>query len=140
MGFMQSRFQKFLFLVVAVSISTTCFAKGLHGGMNTIYIPKVFNGITSLKSIPVDIYVPSGDVRATLLVLPGWNYSRQRWHRETDLLKFADKYGFRCVFPEMGKSNYESKFFKESYPRPLWGKKLSGGAWIHKIFIPSGIV
>ena len=123
--------------VVALFCSLSLYAKdNLKKGMNSIKVPKKYNGAVANQAIPVDIFVPKGEIKAILLVLPGWNFSRKRWYKETDLLKFAQENGFCCVFPEMGKSNYESKFFKESYPRPLWKKKIPGGLWVSQILLP----
>ena len=88
----------------------------------------------SVKMIPVDIYVPENEnIIGDILVLPGWRYSRKRWYKETDLLKYAEKYGFRAVFPEMGITNYESKYFKKT---TLKWAATPGGKWIKEIFIP----
>jgi putative tributyrin esterase len=90
--------------------------------------------IESASMIPVDIYLPrSKTITGDILVLPGWRFSRKRWHKETDLLKFADKYGFRAIFPEMGVTNYESKYFKETTMK--WAA-TPGGKWIKEIMIP----
>ena len=84
--------------------------------------------------IPVDLYVPvSKKINGDILVLPGWKFTRTRWHKETDLLTFAAKYGYRCVFPEMNTSCYESSWFPET--RLKWSA-MPGGKWIQDILIP----
>jgi hypothetical protein len=105
----------------------------LKAGMNTIKISDRHESVNS-KTIPVDIYIPSAKkINGTILVLPGWNFSRERWHKETGLLKYADKMGFQAVFPEMGISCYESEYFPETTRK--WSF-LPGGKWIREILIP----
>ena len=85
-------------------------------------------------TIPVDLYIPqSKKNNGDILVLPGWKFSRTRWHKETELLAFAEKYGYRCVFPEMNTSCYESNWFPET--RLKWSA-MPGGKWIREILIP----
>jgi len=137
MKFIKTKFFIFLFVIVTISffIIENAAAKNLKFGISTIYLPKQYNGMATNRIIPIDIFIPKGKIKATILVLPGWNFSRKRWYKETRLLSFAEKNGFCCIFPEMGKTNYESKYFKESRKRPLW-QKITGGQWIKKIFIP----
>lgn len=105
----------------------------LKAGMNTINISDRHESVNS-KTIPVDIYIPGAkEINGTILVLPGWNFSRERWHKETEILKYADKTGYRAVFPEMGVSCYESEYFPETARR--WSF-MPGGKWIREILIP----
>jgi hypothetical protein len=102
--------------------------------IKTIRVPVSDGSAPSL--IDVDVYIPKdGKITADLLVLPGWKYSRTRWHRETDLLILADRFGYRCVFPEMNISCYESEYFRETQPWMKWSV-TPGGKWIREIFLP----
>ena len=84
-------------------------------------------------SIAVDVYKPEGRPMADLLVLPGWNFSRKRWQNETQLIKFCHDKKYRCIFPEMGVTLYESRYFAET---TLKWAAIPGGEWIQKILIP----
>ncbi len=87
-----------------------------------------------VREIEVDVYIPNnGGHKGDLLVLPGWNFSRKRWHQETDLLDFAEKEGLRMVFPEMKTTLYESEYFPETAVK--WAD-TPGGRWITKTLIP----
>lgn len=108
--------------------------KNTAEGMNTIYFPDRHECNPDVVMIAVDIFVPSsGIISGDVLVLPGWNYSRKRWHEETSILEYAEKYSFRMIFPEMSVSSYESEYFPES--RMKWAY-LPGGEWIRSVLIP----
>ena len=97
----------------------------------TVTVP---SSSVSTAVIPVDLYIPPSEkINGDILVLPGWKFSRTRWHKETALLAFAGKYGYRCVFPEMNTSCYESSWFPET--RLKWSA-MPGGKWIQDILIP----
>lgn len=63
-----------------------------------------------------------------LLVLPGWNYSKDRWCTETKLCQLALAQGFNLILPEMSKSMYISTIYPETkrdwqkYPTMIWVK------------------
>lgn len=99
--------------------------------MKTVMIPA--SGGSEKGSVAVDIFTPDRRARASLLVLPGWKFSRTRWHRETDLLDYCRKYGYRAVFPDMKISVYESRYYNET--RIRWGP-TPGGEWIQEILLP----
>lgn len=88
----------------------------------------------SVKKIKVDLFIPQHDTIGDILVLPGWRFSRKRWQKETELLKLAEQHGYRCIFPEMGVSLYESEYFNETSIK--WST-TPGGQWITKILIPT---
>ena len=114
-----------------LSAGTARAAEGLHPGMNTVSIPESAKGG---RNISVDIYVPSAaKIEGDVLVLPGWKFSRARWHRETDLIAYADRCGFRLVFPEMSVSSYESAYFPETTMK--WAA-TPGGEWVRSVLLP----
>ncbi|MCP4135354.1 MAG: alpha/beta hydrolase [bacterium] len=99
--------------------------------MSTIELPGSAAGTG--KKIKVDIFVPrASTVKGDLLVLPGWKFSRTRWHKETGLLTYAEKEGYRVVFPDMNTTIYESKYFPETTRK--WAA-MPGGMWIKKILL-----
>lgn len=62
----------------------------------------------------------------TLLLLPGWNYSRTKWCDSTRVCQDALIKGFCVVAPEMGRSIYATSYFPETtaeykkYPTLTW--------------------
>ncbi len=102
-------------------------------GMTTLRIPSSRSGEAS---VAVDVFDPcpgrncSGDI----LVLPGWNFPRTKWQEQSPLIAEAEKSGFRCVFPEMKTTLYESRYFPETTMK--WSA-TPGGEWIKSVLIPS---
>ena len=62
----------------------------------------------------MDIIVPKGAVSGDLLVLPGWNFKRDRWCNESDLCSKALAKGYRLIMPEMGRSVYSTHYFPQT--------------------------
>lgn len=103
----------------------------LDANVITVAVP---SSSAATTTVLVDLYLlASKKINGDILVLPGWKFSRTRWYRETALLDFAGKYGYRCVFPEMNISCYESNWFPET--RLKWSA-MPGGKWIQDILIP----
>jgi pimeloyl-ACP methyl ester carboxylesterase len=73
-------------------------------------------GLQTIKvnEIPVDIIVPDRAINGDLLVLSGWNFTRDRWCNESDLCTKALAKGYRLIMPEMGRSVYSSKYFPQT--------------------------
>ncbi|TAL36559.1 MAG: alpha/beta hydrolase [Spirochaetes bacterium] len=92
--------------------------------------------VDSGTGVSVDVYTPehAGALLGDVLVLPGWNHPRARWQHETRILALARERGFRLVFPEMGKTNYESRYFPETVLK--WAP-VPGGAWVRDALIPA---
>jgi pimeloyl-ACP methyl ester carboxylesterase len=74
---------------------------------------------------PVTIkYADTG--KATILVLPGWNYSDTEWCDKTQLCLKAKKQGFNLVFVEMQRSVYLKSYYTQTrkdykkYPTRTW--------------------
>ncbi len=110
----------------------------LKEGLFTGYVPST-PGEKDPALVLVDFYIPAGKgagkYSGDILVLPGWKYSRTRWHRETPLIEEARKRGFRLVFPDMTVSQYESEYYPQTQSWVRWGP-IPGGRWIKEIFIP----
>jgi pimeloyl-ACP methyl ester carboxylesterase len=130
-----------LVLVVLVLTSTACRDQSQHpvgdplsagtggaegqtasGGCK----PFTTSQVMKVSSYDVEIMLPEGDVKADLLVLPGWNFSRTDWCAKSSLCKRALKKGYRLILPEMGKSIYASEYYPETrndwrvYPTRTW--------------------
>ncbi|PKL40110.1 MAG: alpha/beta hydrolase [Spirochaetae bacterium HGW-Spirochaetae-1] len=123
-----------LFFLLYSGVTGQGADKGLRPGMTHIRISVSAPSASIEETVPVDIYVPDCSViRGDVLVLPGWKFSRDRWYRETDLLRFADSRGFRLIFPEMNITLYESSYFEET---TLKWAAVPGGQWIRDVMIP----
>lgn len=81
----------------------------------------------------VDIQNPKNDIIGNILVLPGWDFSRTDWCKNSELCKKALAKGYRLVFPEMSRSVYSSEFYPETLAD--W-KKYPTKKWIVEELIP----
>ena len=92
-----------------------------------------------VDDVPYDLYIPpnynqtSKHSFPSLLVLPGWDYKRTSWIDNTNLVKYADQYGYALILPEMGKTLYESEYYPET--KMKWNS-IPGGKFIKERFIP----
>jgi len=79
-----------------------------------------------ISGIEVDILVPSGEAKGDVLVLPGWNFDKQKWCNESNLCRESLEKRFRLILPQMGKSIYASSLYPETrkdwqtYPQLSW--------------------
>jgi pimeloyl-ACP methyl ester carboxylesterase len=95
----------------------------LLSGRNTIKI----------DNIEVEIWVPEVEPRADILLLPGWNFTRNDWCEKTLLCRKALHEGYRLIMPEMGKSIYASRYYPET--RADW-RTYPTGTWLADTLIP----
>ncbi len=129
-------------LVVMLLIAAQCACREgapipAGGSLVTLKVPERTESTGgAAAAIPVDIFTPScaGALRGDVLVLPGWNHSRTRWQKETRIMNLARERRFRLVFPEMGKTNYETAYFPETILK--WAA-TPGGAWVRDMLIPA---
>jgi len=108
----------------------------LKRGINTIYVSASDKNLSGREvKIAVDVYVPekSKEYRGDILVLPGYNFSRTLWRKKTDFIKLCEKYRFRAVFPEMGRSVYSTKYYPET--KRKWSP-TPGTIWIRDRLLP----
>lgn len=68
----------------------------------------------TVNNIAVDIFEPAQTVHGDMLILPGWNYAKERWCNETSLCSKALNKGYRLILPEMHKSVYSECYFPET--------------------------
>jgi len=79
-----------------------------------------------IGTVPVDFRFPGIPPRAAILVLPGWNFSRNDVCIHSDFCVKAKEQGYILVLPEMLKSVYSSVLFPETrtdwrlYPALRW--------------------
>jgi putative tributyrin esterase len=129
-------------LIVALSLALLCACREgatvpADGGIITIRVPEdTASSAGAITGIPVDIFTPAcgKSLKGDVLVLPGWNHARARWQNETRIMNLARERCFRLVFPEMGKTNYESEYFPETILK--WAA-TPGGAWVRDMLIPA---
>jgi S-formylglutathione hydrolase FrmB len=142
--FKKVTFKKWLFLLFISLTFVNSFQLlaqkvELKNGIQTVCLPKEGDGgiLTSppcTNKIPVDIFIPEDKKPvADVLVLNGWSYPRDDWQKKTRILKSAKEKGFRLIFPEMGKTNYESDYYPET---KLKWSTTPGGKWVRQILIP----
>ena len=71
----------------------------------------------SIDGVDVDVFTPSSKVVGDVLVLPGWDSTRQNWcSGGRGLCDEAEKRGMRLVMPELGKSVYAWDVYAETKP------------------------
>jgi S-formylglutathione hydrolase FrmB len=81
-----------------------------------------------------DIQQPSnGKAIGNILILPGWNFTRDDWCRNSSLCSKALNAGFRLIMPEMGKSVYSSQFYPETLKE--W-RVYPNASWVNDTLIP----
>ena len=80
-----------------------------------------------VTGVKVDIAVPDGKVNGDILVLPGWNFSKDKWCSDSDLCAKALAKGYRLIMPEMGLSVYATHYFPQT--RADWANAPTG-VWV----------
>ncbi len=104
-------------------------------GLSTIEVPASPQGSVDRRTIPVDVYMPvSGRHAGDILVLPGWKFPRREWQSKSPIISEAERLGFRCVFPEMNTTLYESSYYPETAMK--WSA-MPGGRWIRERLLPA---
>jgi S-formylglutathione hydrolase FrmB len=89
---------------------------------------------------PMLMYLPAGyaEKSATqkyplVVALPGWNHSPELFRDKGELARWADKYGVVLAVPAMGKTIYETRFYKESMR--TWAP-VPGTRWVGEVVLP----
>ncbi len=76
--------------------------------------------------IKVPMHIPSSEIKGNILILQGWAFPKDDWCKKSKLCEKALAAGYRLIMPEMGKSVYSSKYFKETlkewrvFPKRGW--------------------
>ncbi|MGQ9842690.1 MAG: alpha/beta hydrolase family protein [Spirochaetota bacterium] len=133
--------KKFLSAIIAIltaCLIPSCRMQQLHaqctlapGIVHTISLPDAVQNPG--KTIPVDIILSDSNCAKNILILPGWNFSRKRWIKETSLRNEAIKRGYNLILPEMSVTIYESAYFPQTTRK--WAK-TPGSEWMKNILIP----
>ncbi len=110
------------------------FSVELKKGIQTICVPENTPIPCKKNQVAVDIFIPEKKSISTILVLNGWNFPRDDWQKKTSILKQADENSYTLIFPEMGKTIYESEFFIETKTKYFIEP---GGKWCKEKLIPS---
>ena len=87
----------------------------------------------SVGGVAVDIIEPANVVQGDMLILPGWNFAKERWCNESSLCTKALSQGYRLILPEMHKSVYAEHYFPET--RQDWRNEPTL-LWITDTLIP----
>jgi len=77
-------------------------------------------------------YFPRKAPKAIVILLHGWNQSMYDWSKKTGAANLAETYGLILVTPDMGKSNYNLEYYKET--KIKWSG-VPGTHWIGKILV-----
>ena len=93
-----------LFLSVLFAITIVSIAKSSNLRDTTFKI----------NSTLVTIYFPSLPSKGSILMLPGWNFSRTKTCENSSFCKKALAQGYTLICPEMGKSLYASAIFTQT--------------------------
>ncbi len=107
---------KFTAILFLFCVAATC-ARAQADSLQTIEI----------AGMKIDILSPKGEVKGDILVLPGWNFTRTEWCRQSELCRMARTSGYRLILPEMGKSIYATFVYPET--RSDW-RKLATLRWV----------
>lgn len=73
-----------------------------------------------------DVLFPSGKIKGSILVLPGWNFKCDDVCKKSDFCEIFTKEGYALIMPDMLKSVYSSKLYPETrkdwlqYPTINW--------------------
>jgi dienelactone hydrolase len=70
--------------------------------------------LIKIGKTPIRIKSPDGEVKADILILPGWNFVKEKICNESDFCDQALAKGYRLILPEMMKSVYASNYFTET--------------------------
>lgn len=79
------------------------------------------------------IYRPRRPKQRLLILLHGWNQSLRHWQRHTRVARLAERYGVTLVAPDMGKSNYMTRYYPQTKTR-WWS--IPGTPWVGKVLLP----
>lgn len=90
--------------------------------------------IVTLGKTPIWIQSPTGEIKADILVLPGWNFPKEKICKESDFCSKALAKGYRLILPEMMKSVYASQYYPET--RDDYRKYLTL-TWVTDTMIPA---
>lgn len=86
---------------------------------------------------PILVYLPKGYEASKghklLIALHGWGHAPEDLRKNVKLAPWADSAGAVIVLPAMGKTVYETRFYKET--KNAWGK-VPGARWIAEVVLP----
>jgi putative tributyrin esterase len=127
----QSKIMKFIFLIFSIlNLNSVELKKGIQ----TICVPDMQTLPCKKNQVPVDIFIPQKKSIGTILVLNGWNFPRDDWQKKTSILKEGEENSYNLIFPEMGRTIYESDYFPETKKKYF---VEPGGKWVKEKLIPS---
>ncbi len=70
--------------------------------------------IINVGNTSIWIKSPQGEIKADILILPGWNFVKEKICKESDFCDRALAKGYRLILPEMMKSIYASQYYPET--------------------------
>jgi len=93
----------------------------------------ISNKTVNVSGVKVDLLFPIKKISGTILVLPGWNFSRSDICEKSDFCYLASKKGYILIIPEMQKSIYATQLFEET--RNDW-RNFPTLKWVTENLIP----
>jgi len=87
-----------------------------------------------IAGIPVDIAMPVNEATGSILILNGWNFSRDNCCKNSSFCKQAKERNYCLIMPEMGKSVYSKEIYPET--RSDW-RKYPTRTWLIDSMIPA---
>lgn len=76
--------------------------------------------------IKIPTNIPASEIKGNILILQGWAFPKDDWCKKSQLCEKALAAGYRLIMPEMGKSVYSRKYYKETlkewrvFPKRGW--------------------
>lgn len=125
----------FSIFILSISSVLLCKEKKILPDFTTgkIYTVSIANSYSNNTPAPVDIYRPTNECRADLLLLPGYNFPKTDWYKKTELLQHLKQHNICAAFPEMKRAVYASQYFKETGLKVF---KKPSAIWVKEDFIP----
>ncbi len=102
-----------------------------------VQVTGTIDGTTA--TAPLLVYLPAGYALKgerkypLVIALPGWNHSPELFRDKGELARQADTYGVVLAIPAMGKTIYETRFYKES--KRTWAP-VPGTRWVGEVVLP----
>ncbi len=131
---------KYLYFVLfAFSCGSKVHKESLNTVINNAVVYRTIHEaiedtIAGVQVTLIQDFQDSSNSGATILVLPGWDFERHRWLKETSLRALAKTRHYRLILPEMRRSIYTTMFYPET---TLEARQEKTGKWLIDTFIPA---
>ncbi len=117
----------------AILLALTLAACSAQAGKPALQPPPPGFHTVEIAGLPTDLMVPENPA-GSLLVLPGWNFPKDSWRKNSRIEKLAKERHLILVMPEMLKTLYETAYYPETTLK--WNAK-PGSQFLHDDFLPA---